>query len=115
MLPPLLSIPFTAFVMAAAASQYSRVRLAVVSGATRMIRSTVVGVLALRFGERIRWSKQPIVQGFLIGLIVLCTVGSAVSIYQWIGTRGHPLTPAGVSKITIVRYPPNRHQRCRRS
>jgi membrane protein YqaA with SNARE-associated domain len=77
--------PFTAFVMAAAALQYSRRRLLVVIGATRLVRFTLLGLLALRFGESIlKWSKNPIVQGFLIGLIVLCTVGSALSVYGWI-------------------------------
>ena len=77
--------PFTPFVMAAAAFQYSRKRLLAVIGVTRMVRFTVLGLLALRFGERIlRWGKIPIVQGFLIGLIILCTVGSVVSVYGWI-------------------------------
>jgi len=40
---------------------------------------------ALRFGESIlRWLKNPIVQGFLIALVILCTVGSVVSVYGWI-------------------------------
>ena len=55
--------PFTAFVMAAAALQYSRKRMLAITGVTRMIRFTVVGALAMRFGERIlkwggiRWRK----------------------------------------------------------
>jgi len=77
--------PFTAFIMAAAALQYPRKRLLVVVGATRMLRFTLLGLLALRFGERIlKWTENPIVQGFLIGLILLCTVGSTVSVYRWI-------------------------------
>jgi len=56
-----------------------------VIGITRMVRFTLLGVLALHFGERIlKWTKNPIVQGFLIGLILLCTVGSIVSVYGWI-------------------------------
>lgn len=77
--------PFTAFVMAAAALQYSRRRLLVVVGAVRLVRFTVLGLLALKFGERIlRWSKVPAVQGILIGLIVVCVVGSTLSVYGWI-------------------------------
>jgi hypothetical protein len=77
--------------MAAAAMQYSRKRLLAVTGATRMIRFTFVGMLALRFGESIlRWSKNPIVQGFLIGLIILCTIGSVVSVYGWIHRSRSP-------------------------
>lgn len=77
--------PFTAFVMAAAALQYSRKRLLLVIGSTRMIRFTLLGLLALRFGDGIlRWAKNPVVQGFLIGLTLVCTVGSVVSVYRWI-------------------------------
>jgi membrane protein YqaA with SNARE-associated domain len=83
LVPP--PFPFTAFVMAAAAMQYSRKRLLLVVGASRLVRFTIVGFLALRFGERIlRWLKNPIVQGFLIGLIIFCIVGSVVSVYGWI-------------------------------
>jgi membrane protein YqaA with SNARE-associated domain len=83
LVPP--PFPFTAFVMAAAAMQYSRKRLLLVVGASRLVRFTIVGFLALRFGERIlRWLKNPIVQGFLIGLIIFCIAGSVVSVYGWI-------------------------------
>ena len=71
--------PFTAFVMAAAALQYSRKRLLAVVGATRMIRFTLLGALAMRFGERIlRWGANPILQGIMVGLIVFSIVGSVV-------------------------------------
>ena len=77
--------PFTPFIMAAAALQYPRKRLLGIVGVTRFLRFTVFGALAMRFGESIlKWSKIPIVQGFLIGLIVVCTVGSVVSVYGWI-------------------------------
>jgi membrane protein YqaA with SNARE-associated domain len=77
--------PFTPFVMAAAALQYSRSRLLATVAAARLVRFTVLGMLALRFGERIlQWTQNPAVQGFLIALVVLCTVGSALSVYQWI-------------------------------
>ena len=77
--------PFTPFVIAAAALQYSRKRLLLVIGITRMLRFTLLGWLALRFGAGIlRWARSPVVQGFLIGLVVVCTVGSAVSVYGWI-------------------------------
>jgi len=71
--------------MAAAALQYSRRRLLAVVGAARLVRFTIVGLLALRFGERIlKWSKNPMVQGFLVALIIVCTVGSVISVYEWI-------------------------------
>jgi membrane protein YqaA with SNARE-associated domain len=77
--------PFTPFVMAAVALQYSRRRMLAVIGVTRLVRFVVVGLLAWRFGERIlKWADNPVVQGFLVALIVLCTVGSIVSVYGWI-------------------------------
>lgn len=77
--------PFTAFVMAAAALQYPRARLLAVVGATRMIRFTLLGALALRFGESIlKWGMNPIAQGIIIGLMVFCIVGSVVSVYGWV-------------------------------
>jgi membrane protein YqaA with SNARE-associated domain len=89
--------PFTPFVMAAAALQYPRTRLLGVIGAARMARFVVIGFLALRFGERILgWAKKPAVQDFLIGLIIICTVGSVVSVYGWI-RRGR--SPAGKSGL----------------
>jgi membrane protein DedA with SNARE-associated domain len=89
LVPP--PFPFTAFVMAAAALQYPRKRLLAVVGVTRMVRFTLLGLLALRFGESIlRWSKNPVVQGFLIVLIIICTVGSVVSVYGWIRRTRSP-------------------------
>ena len=83
--------PFTPFIMAAAALQYPRHRLLTVVGVARMVRFTALGVLALFFGKRIiRWAENPVLQGFLIGLIVLCTVGSIVSVVGWIKRSRRP-------------------------
>jgi len=77
--------PFTAFVMGAAALQYSRRRMLSIVGASRMLRFLIVGALAMRFGKSIlRWAKLPAVQGLLAALIVVCTVGSVLSVYGWI-------------------------------
>jgi uncharacterized membrane protein YdjX (TVP38/TMEM64 family) len=77
--------PFTAVVMAAAALQYPRRRMLILIGITRMLRFLVLGFLALRFGTQIlSWAKNPVVQGLIIGLIVVCIVGSIVSVYGWI-------------------------------
>jgi len=77
--------PFTPFIMAASALQYPRQRmLAVVAGA-RMVRFTGLGILALFFGERfLRWAEHDVVQGFLIGVIVLSVAGSTLSVIGWI-------------------------------
>jgi membrane protein YqaA with SNARE-associated domain len=77
--------PFTPFVMAAAALQYPRKRMLAVVGAARMFRFTALGVLALLFGRRIlKWAEADVVQGILIGLVVVCTVGSIISVVGWI-------------------------------
>ena len=77
--------PFTPFIMAAAALQYPRVRLLAVTGVARMARFTALGVLALLFGRNIlRWAQSGAVQLVLVGLIVLCTVGSVISVIGWI-------------------------------
>jgi membrane protein YqaA with SNARE-associated domain len=62
--------PFTPFVMAAAALQYPRWRMAAIVGAARMVRFTTLGVLALLW--------------MLIGLMIVCVVGSIVSVVGWI-------------------------------
>ncbi len=77
--------PFTPFVMAAAALQYPRKRMLVIVGAARMVRFTTLGVLALLFGKRIlKWAESGVVQGLLIGLVVVCVVGSVISVVGWI-------------------------------
>jgi membrane protein YqaA with SNARE-associated domain len=83
LVPP--PFPFTAFIMAASAMQYPRRKLLLIIAASRMVRFTALGILALRFGESIlKWSKNPWVQRSLIALVVVCTVGSIVSVYGWI-------------------------------
>lgn len=77
--------PFTPFVMAAAALQYPRKRMLAVTAAARMFRFTALGVLAYFYGKRIlKWAEADVVQWVLIGLVVLCTVGSIVSVVGWI-------------------------------
>ena len=77
--------PFTAVVMGAAALQYPRNRLLTVVGVARMVRFTLLGLLAIWFGTQIlRWMRNPAVQQALLGLTVVFTVGSAVSVYEWI-------------------------------
>lgn len=82
-MPP--PFPFTPFVAAAAALQYPRKKLLTVIAITRMARFTAVGYLAIVFGHRIlRWARSPYLQDAVIALIVVCVVGSAVSVVGWI-------------------------------
>jgi membrane protein YqaA with SNARE-associated domain len=81
--------PFTAVIMTASALQYSRCRMLTLVGISRAVRFVIVGILALRFGESILgWSKNPVLQWILIGLVIVCTVGSVVSVYGWLKRRG---------------------------
>jgi membrane protein YqaA with SNARE-associated domain len=90
--------PFTPFVMAASALQYPRKKLLTVIGAARMVRFTALGVLALLFGKRIlRLAGSGVVQGFLIGLIVICVVGSVLSVVGWI-RRSRGASPGGKTR-----------------
>jgi membrane protein YqaA with SNARE-associated domain len=90
--------PFTPFIMAAAALQYPRRKMLAITGAARMVRFTVLGVLALFFGRGIlRFAESPVLQGLLIGLIALCIVGSVVSVIGWVkrsrGGARQPVSP----------------------
>ena len=77
--------PFTAFVMAASALQYSRKRLLSIIAITRLIRFVAVGALGLKWGTRIlEWGKNPWVEGCAIGLVFISVVGSAISVYGWL-------------------------------
>ena len=77
--------PFTAFIMAAAALQYPRWRMAAIVGAARMVRFTTLGILALLFGRSIlRWMQFSGLQWILLGLMVVCVVGSILSVAGWI-------------------------------
>jgi hypothetical protein len=50
-----------------------------------MLRFCLVGILGVAFGERIlRLAEEPVVQYSVLGLFLLCVVGSAFSVYQWI-------------------------------
>jgi membrane protein YqaA with SNARE-associated domain len=77
--------PFTPFVMAAAALQYPRQKMLLVTGVARMLRFTALGVLSLLFGKRIlKWAENPVLQGLLVGLLILCTIGSIISVWGWV-------------------------------
>jgi membrane protein YqaA with SNARE-associated domain len=81
--------PFTPFIMAAAALQYPRRRLAGVIGASRLVRYVILGALALKFGRHIlRWAENEVVQWAVIGLVAFCVAGSAISVYGWIKRSG---------------------------
>jgi membrane protein YqaA with SNARE-associated domain len=82
LMPP--PFPFTPFVIVAAALKYPRARLLGVIAIGRIIRFSVEGLLAQRFGSRIlAQAETPLVQGIVIGIVVLSVGGSAYSLYDW--------------------------------
>ncbi len=83
--------PFTPVIVAAAALQYPRKRMLAVVGAARMVRFTALGVMALMVGRQIlQWGKSPIVEDFVIALIVIAVAGSVASAVGWIRRSRKP-------------------------
>lgn len=83
LLPP--PFPFTPFVAVAAALQYPRWRLIALLLSARMLRFSFIGLLGISFGPQIRrLAEDPQVKYTLVGLVILCIIGSALSIAGWI-------------------------------
>jgi membrane protein DedA with SNARE-associated domain len=77
--------PFTMVIAAAAALDFSRVRICLVNFFTRGVRFAVLSLLAIKYGKHILEVANS--NGFrltMVGFILLCLVGSALSIYTWI-------------------------------
>jgi hypothetical protein len=56
----------------------------------RMLRFSAVGLIGIAFGNRIlRLAENPVVQYTLIGLVIVCIVGSVLSVYGWIKRSRH--------------------------
>ena len=84
LLPP--PFPFTAFVAAAAAFRYPRIKLLSFVGIARFVRYVMEGALAIHYGRWIiRQAESPLLEHVMIALIVISVGGSAYSIYQWLG------------------------------
>lgn len=77
--------PFTPFIMATSALQYPLKKMLSIVGAARMVRFTGLGVLAFFFGRRIlRWARSDVASIFMLVLIIVCVVGSVISVVGWI-------------------------------
>ncbi len=92
LMPP--PLPFTPFIIVAAALQYPRKKLLAIITVCRAVRFAIDGSLALIFGRRIiALGQQPAVQWFIIALVVVSMGGSAWSILNWIKkSRTKPVT-----------------------
>lgn len=84
--------PFTLVVAAASAFRYPRWKLLSVVGGCRVVRFTIIGLLAIWQGRRIlALAKLPAFEWSMIGFIAACAIGSGLSIRKWLnkskGTR----------------------------
>ena len=85
LMPP--PFPFTGFIIVAAALQYPLKRMLAIVAASRAVRFSIDGALALAFGRRIiEMAKAPWVQGFIIALVIISIAGSVYSILGWLRT-----------------------------
>ena len=83
LIPP--PFPFTLFVAAAAALQYSRRKLLAAVAVGRFVRFLILGLLAISMGRRIlHLADSAMVQNLIGGLVVLSIAGSVISIFKWV-------------------------------
>jgi membrane protein YqaA with SNARE-associated domain len=81
--------PFTLVIASASAFAYPRLRLLSLVFVARAIRFVIVGWLAIRFGRDIlRIARAPETTWIMVGFIVLCIIGSAFQILQWVRRSG---------------------------
>jgi membrane protein YqaA with SNARE-associated domain len=77
--------PYTMVIASAAALQYSRARLLALNFAGRGLRFTILGLLALVFGRTVlRVTQSAAFRWSMTVLVMLCVVGSGISIWHWI-------------------------------
>jgi membrane protein YqaA with SNARE-associated domain len=77
--------PFTLVIASASAFDYPRQRLLGLVFVARSIRFTIVGLLAIRYGRDIlSIARAPVTTWIMLGFIVLCVVGSAFQVMQWV-------------------------------
>jgi membrane protein YqaA with SNARE-associated domain len=77
--------PFTVVIASASAFAYPRQRLLGLVFIARAIRFAIVGWLAIEFGRDIlRIANLPQATWIMLAFIVLCIVGSAYQVMQWV-------------------------------
>ncbi len=77
--------PFTLVIASASAFEYPRQRLLGLVFFARSIRFTIVGLLAIRYGRQIlRIARAPETTWIMLGFILLCVLGSAYQVTQWV-------------------------------
>ena len=88
LLPP--PFPFTAVIMTAAALQHRRKKLLLVVLGGRLVRFTLVALLALYFGRKLLAyvRNSDFVEYVVIAMIAIAVVGTTLTLIKWIGKRG---------------------------
>jgi membrane protein YqaA with SNARE-associated domain len=77
--------PFTMVIAAAAALDYSRLRICVINFFGRGVRFVILGLLAIKYGKAIlKIADEPIFRWSMVAFIVLCVAGSVFSIRGWL-------------------------------
>jgi membrane protein YqaA with SNARE-associated domain len=77
--------PFTLVIASASAFAYPRARLLGLVFIARAMRFSIIGWLALRFGRDIlRIARTPETTWIMIAFILVCLVGSAFQVLQWV-------------------------------
>jgi len=83
LIPP--PFPFTAVIMTASSLQYSRKKLLWLVFAGRLLRFTLIAILAIYFGQRLlALAESRAVEYFVYALIAIAVVGSTLSIINWV-------------------------------
>jgi membrane protein YqaA with SNARE-associated domain len=82
LMPP--PFPFTAFVAAAAAFRYPRIKLLSFVGVGRFVRFAIEAALAIHYGRWIiKQAESPLLDHLMVALVVISIAGSAFAVYQW--------------------------------
>jgi membrane protein YqaA with SNARE-associated domain len=82
LMPP--PFPFTAFVAAAAAFRYPRIKLLSFVAVGRFLRFGIEGALAIHYGRWIiKQAESPLLEHVMIALIVISMSATSFSIYRW--------------------------------
>jgi membrane protein YqaA with SNARE-associated domain len=77
--------PFTPVIAVASAFQYPKVRLLGFVFGARVVRFSLVGLAALRWGRRILGvANSPAFIWIMVGFTAMCLIGSVVSVIHWI-------------------------------
>jgi membrane protein YqaA with SNARE-associated domain len=77
--------PFTMVVATTSALGYPRKKLLTTVAAARAVRFLILGYLAIRFGRQIlRIASSQTFRWMMIVFVILCVVGSALSIAKWV-------------------------------